>query len=76
MSDNHAKDIVEAVEASDVYTLAIGSVPDDQKASVKATLDEFANVLAPMIKAVEQLGSSDDVADAFRQLLSEKLRGG
>ncbi len=75
MSDKHAKDIVEAVEGNEAYAETLAKVPADQQASVKATLEGFARVIAPMVEALEQLERSEEVAQALRERLAEKLRG-
>lgn len=76
MSEKHVKDIVDTVEQSEVFAETMKSVPDDQKANVKATLEGFAKLLSPMVEAVEQLELSEEVARAVRERLAEKLRGG
>ena len=75
MDEKHVKGILDAVEQSDVYVDAISAVPDDEKANVKATVEGFANMLAPVIEALEQLEQSEEVAQAVRARLAEKLRG-
>lgn len=76
MSEKHTKSIVDAVEQSDVYVKAMSSVPDDEKPSVQATLQDFAELLGPVFEALEQLEQDDEVAKAVRERLAEKLRGG
>lgn len=75
MAEKHVKDILSAVEQSDVYTDAIAAVPDDEKANVKATVVGFATMLGPVIEALEKLEQSEEVAQAVRARLAEKLRG-
>lgn len=76
MSEKHVNDIVAAVEANEAYASTIRQVPDDQKESVKATLAGFAKLVAPMVEALEAVEGSEEVAQALRERLAEKLRGG
>jgi hypothetical protein len=74
MSEKHVKGILDAVEQSDVYTDALAAVPDDEKVNVKATVEGFATMLAPVIEALEKLEQSEEIAQAVRVRLAEKLR--
>lgn len=76
MSDKHVKGIVDAVEQSEIYSEAMKSVPEGEKAHVKTTVEGFAKLLGPMVEAVEQLEASEEVVKAVRARLAEKLRGG
>ena len=76
MSEKHVKDIVDTVEQSDVYVAAMKDVPEAEKANVKATLEHFAELLSPVVAALESLEASEEVTSAVRERLAEKLRGG
>ncbi len=75
MSEKYAKGIVETVEQNEVYVETMKAIPDKEKANVKATLDGFAKLLSPMVEALEQLETSEEVAKEVRARLAEKLRG-
>ncbi len=75
MSEKHVKSIVETVEQNEVYTETMKAIPDKEKANVKATLDDFAKLLSPMVEALEQLEASEEIAHEVRARLAEKLRG-
>jgi hypothetical protein len=74
MADKHVKGIINAVEQSDVYADALAAVPADEQANVKATVEGFATMLGPVIEALEKLEQSEEVAQAVRARLAEKLR--
>ena len=76
MSEKHVKDIVATVEQNEVYVEAMKGVSEGERANVKATLEGFAKLLSPMVEAVEQLEASEEVIQAVRARLAEKLRGG
>lgn len=76
MSEKHTKGIVNAVEQSDVYAAALAAIPDAEKANVKATVEGFAELVSPIIDALEQLEQSEEIAQAVRERLAEKLRDG
>jgi len=76
MSDEHAKGIVDAVKQNDAYVGAIADLSDDERQTVEASVQGFAEMLAPIIGALDELEQSEDVMAAVRARLSEKLRGG
>lgn len=76
MSEKHEKGIVDSVEQSEIYTKAMESTSEKDKANVKATLEGFAKLLGPMVEIVEKLEESEEVARLVRERLAEKMRGG
>lgn len=75
MSDKHTKDIVDAVEQNEVYLKTVSAISDDEKENVKATLEGFAKLLSPVVQALDELENSDEIAQAVRARLAEKLGG-
>jgi len=75
MSEKHAKDIVNAVEQTDVYIKALEAASEKEKTNVKATLEDFAKLLSPIVETVEMLETSEEVIKAVRERLAEKLGG-
>ena len=71
----HAKGIVDSVKQSDTYAGAIADLTEDERLSVEASVEGFAEMLAPIIGALDELEQSEEVMAAVRARLSEKLRG-
>lgn len=76
MSEKHSKGIADAVKLDDAYALAVASLSEADRASVEATVEGFADLLAPMVKTLDELEKSDEVMALVRARLAEKLRGG
>lgn len=75
MSEKRAKDIAEAVRSNDTFAAASSGLSDADRASVEATVDGIAAILAPVVETLDRLEQSEEVMAAVRARLAEKLRG-
>ena len=71
----HAQGIVDSVKQSEAYVIAVADLPEADRLSVEASVEGFAEMLAPIIGAPDELEQSEEVMAAVRARLSEKLRG-
>ncbi len=74
MSDKRIKNMMEAVVQNDVYIKTIAEVSDVERQNVEQTLEGFATLLEPLMRAVEELEHSEELVDEVRRRLTEKKR--